>query len=43
MNGRIAITGGIGCGKSFVAEKLRERGIDVYDCQKAHSKVARHS
>lgn len=29
---RIAITGGIGSGKSFVSRKLRERGIGVYDC-----------
>lgn len=39
MNGRIAITGGIGCGKSFVAEKLRERGIDVYDCDGAAKRL----
>ncbi|MGN0281183.1 MAG: dephospho-CoA kinase [Prevotella sp.] len=29
---RIAITGGIGSGKSYVCNLLRERGIDVYDC-----------
>lgn len=26
------ITGGIGSGKSYVCDMLRERGIDVYDC-----------
>ena len=39
MKGRIAITGGIGCGKSFVAEKLRERGIVVYDCDAAAKRL----
>ncbi|MBR1464105.1 MAG: dephospho-CoA kinase [Prevotella sp.] len=29
---RIAITGGIGSGKSFVCRKLNEMGITVYDC-----------
>ena len=28
----IAITGGIGSGKSFVSEVLRERGFEVFDC-----------
>lgn len=28
---RIGITGGIGCGKSYVAAKMRLRGIPVYD------------
>lgn len=29
---RIALTGGIGTGKSFVATMLHRRSIDVYDC-----------
>lgn len=29
---RIAITGGIGSGKSFVCRLLHERGIDVFNC-----------
>lgn len=32
MNGLTAITGGIGCGKSVVAEILRILGHEVYDC-----------
>ncbi|MDE5688606.1 MAG: dephospho-CoA kinase [Paramuribaculum sp.] len=32
MTGLTAITGGIGCGKSVVAEILRSLGHDVYDC-----------
>lgn len=35
----VAITGGIGSGKSFVCQKLRERGIDVYDCDAAAKKL----
>lgn len=29
---KLAITGGIGSGKSFVCSLLRQRGIPVYDC-----------
>lgn len=32
---RIAITGGIGSGKSYVCRILAERGIEVYDCDHA--------
>jgi len=32
---KVAITGGIGSGKSFVCERLQHFGIDVYDCDKA--------
>lgn len=32
MSERIAITGGIGCGKSYVCKLLKARGIEVYDC-----------
>lgn len=31
-NNRYCITGGIGSGKSYVCRLLRERGIDVFDC-----------
>ncbi len=31
---KIAITGGIGSGKSFVCHLLSNRGIDVYDCER---------
>ncbi len=34
----IAITGGIGSGKSFVCRLLEQRGIKIYDCDRA----ARH-
>jgi len=28
----VGITGGIGCGKSYMCHKLRQRGYKVYDC-----------
>lgn len=34
----IAITGGIGSGKSYVCKILAMRGIKVYDCD-AHAKL----
>lgn len=34
----VAITGGIGSGKSYVCSKLRQRGIDIYDCD-LHAKT----
>ena len=34
----VAITGGIGSGKSYVCSKLRQRGIDIYDCD-SHAKT----
>lgn len=40
---RVAITGGIGSGKSFVCQKLRERGIEVYDCDRAAKRLIRTS
>lgn len=40
---RIAITGGIGSGKSFVCRKLGERGISVYDCDSAAKRLMRSS
>lgn len=36
---RIAVTGGIGSGKSYVANMLRERGIEVYDCDSAAKRL----
>ena len=33
----VALTGGIGSGKSYVCRLLAERGIEVYDCD-AHAK-----
>ena len=33
----VALTGGIGCGKSYVCKFLAERGISIYDCD-AHAK-----
>ena len=36
---KIAITGGIGSGKSFVCRELQRRGIDVYDCDAAAKRL----
>lgn len=36
---RIAITGGIGTGKSYVCNRLKTRGIDVYDCDAAAKRL----
>ena len=40
---RIAITGGIGSGKSFVCKKLNERGINIYDCDSGAKRLMRTS
>lgn len=40
---KIAITGGIGSGKSFVSNLLRVRGIDVFDCDSAAKMLMRSS
>ena len=37
----IAITGGIGSGKSYVCRILQEKGIMVYDCDKAAKRLMR--
>ena len=29
---RVAVTGGIGSGKSFVCQRLKDRGIEVFNC-----------
>ncbi|MGX8695942.1 MAG: dephospho-CoA kinase, partial [Prevotella sp.] len=34
---RVAITGGIGSGKSYVCRLLEEQGISVYNCD-SHAK-----
>lgn len=38
---KIAITGGIGSGKSFVCKALERRGIQVYDCDAAAKRLMR--
>lgn len=40
---KIAITGGIGSGKSFVCSLLARRGIAVYDCDSAAKRIMRSS
>lgn len=40
---KIAITGGIGVGKSFVCQSLQSRGIEVYDCDRAAKRLMRTS
>lgn len=40
---KIAITGGIGSGKSFVCRLLNERGITIYDCDAAAKRLMRTS
>lgn len=40
---KIAITGGIGSGKSYVCRLLAECGIDVYDCDSAAKRLMRES
>lgn len=40
---RIAITGGIGSGKSYVCRLMEKRGIPVYDCDAAAKRLMRTS
>ena len=40
---RIAITGGIGSGKSYVCRMLEQRGIKIYDCDSAAKRLMRTS
>ena len=40
---KTAITGGIGSGKSYVCQLLKERGIDIYDCDSAAKRLMRTS
>ena len=39
----IAITGGIGSGKSYVCRLLEQQGISVYDCDAAAKRLMRNS
>lgn len=40
---KIAVTGGIGSGKSYVCKLLKRRGIEVYDCDAAAKQLMRQS
>ena len=40
---KIAITGGIGSGKSYVCKLLTARGIEIYDCDAAAKRLMRTS
>jgi len=40
---KIAITGGIGSGKSYVCRLLEQRGISIYDCDSAAKRLMRTS
>ena len=43
MDGYIAITGGIGSGKSYVCRLIEKRGISIYDCDAAAKRLMRTS
>lgn len=36
---KVAVTGGIGCGKSYVCRLIERRGISVYDCDDAAKRI----
>lgn len=40
---KIAITGGIGTGKSYICQQLGKYGIKVYDCDEAAKRLMRES
>lgn len=40
-NIKVAVTGGIGSGKSYVCSILREKGIEVFDCDDAAKRIIR--
>ena len=40
---KIAITGGIGSGKSYVCRMLEKQGIRIYDCDEAAKRLMRTS
>lgn len=39
MEGKVAITGGIGSGKSFICQRLESHGIEIYDCDRAAKRI----
>lgn len=39
----VALTGGIGSGKSYICRYLKQRGITVYDCDEAAKRLMRTS
>ena len=43
MSQKIAITGGIGSGKTFICHLLTARGIKIYDCDKAAKRLMREN
>jgi len=40
---KIAITGGIGSGKSYICQLLSNKGINIYDCDRAAKRLMRNS
>lgn len=40
---KIGIAGGIGSGKSYVCQKIEQRGFQVYDCDRAAKRLIRES
>lgn len=40
-NIKVAITGGIGSGKSYVCSILRNKGIEVFDCDDVAKRIIR--
>lgn len=40
---KVALTGGIGSGKSYVCQRLKAQGIDVYDCDAGAKRLMRSS
>lgn len=40
---KIAITGGIGSGKSYVCDIIKSKGIEIYDCDTAAKRLIRTS
>lgn len=40
---KIGIAGGIGSGKSYICDRLREKGFKVYDCDSAAKRLIRTS
>ena len=43
MSQKIAITGGIGSGKTFICHLLTAHGIKIYDCDKAAKRLMREN